>query len=88
MTSTVKRNVYRSVDRLLLPFLDTPGFHPMPGAPPTPIAHNLTAPARTGRVKGGSAAERREGTLDAPEHAGILALAMGDDSNHRRRWSL
>jgi hypothetical protein len=59
---------------------------------PLPIARNRCAPARTGRGKGGAAAELGEGTLEAPEHAGALESAMGSlrerTSNHRQSRSL
>lgn len=35
-----------------------------------PVAHDNVASRSGGRVKGGAAADRREGTLDAPEHVG------------------
>jgi hypothetical protein len=34
------------------------------------------SPRRAGGVKGGAAAERSEGTLDAAEHRAIMTVAM------------
>jgi hypothetical protein len=49
-----------------------------------PLAHGSATPPRGARVKGGGAAERSEGTLDAGEHGGLLSR-RGD--GNRAIWA-
>ena len=58
-----------------------------------PIPLNSDQLERAGRVKGGAAAERSEGTLDAPEHSNMLtARGMGrsvlrEQTEVHSRWA-